>query len=94
MGDIIACEPVARLIRAEEPAATIVFCVADAFRSLIEHNPNVDAVLSVNDLYEWSLWAKSAAFGRVIDLNFEKHPDGRHGYQYQRPDDNGVNAWN
>lgn len=95
LGDIVACEPVARHIRAEEPDATIVWCVSNAYRSLVEHNPNVDVVLPVSGVYEWSLWAASGTFGRVIDLNLDKHPDGWHGWAYRRTDaDTGVTAWN
>jgi hypothetical protein len=42
--DIVATEPIARHVRAMHPQAHIVWAVRDAYREMVEHNPNVDEV--------------------------------------------------
>ncbi|GAB4016019.1 glycosyltransferase family 9 protein [Spirosoma koreense] len=45
MGDIIACEPVAREVRQRHPDGYIIWVVKAAFVDLVRHNPNLDGFL-------------------------------------------------
>ncbi len=73
MGDIVACEPVARYLRAENPEARILWCVREPYRELIDTNPNVDETLVVRCCTEWIALAESGCFDEVVDL----HINGR-----------------
>ena len=73
MGDIVACEPVARYLRAENPDAHIVWVVREEYRELIDTNPNIDETLIVGCLTEWLLLARTSIFDEVFDL----HINGR-----------------
>ena len=42
MGDIVACEPVARHVRLKNPHAYIVWCVRSEYRELIDSHPSID----------------------------------------------------
>jgi ADP-heptose:LPS heptosyltransferase/SAM-dependent methyltransferase len=72
MGDIVACEPVARYIRRIEPNSNITWVVNEKYRELVENNPYLDEVLSVNCLTEWALLSKSGIYDKIIDLHINK----------------------
>lgn len=69
MGDIVACEPVSRLVRAQEPDAFVVWCVKRQYRELLYAIPSVDATLVVCCLTTWIWLRKTGLFDRVIDLH-------------------------
>jgi ADP-heptose:LPS heptosyltransferase len=73
LGDIVACEPVARYARRLHPEAYILWCVCAPYRELIEGNPHIDGALVVRCLTEWSYLAGSGLFDEIIDL----HLNGR-----------------
>jgi ADP-heptose:LPS heptosyltransferase len=70
MGDVMACQPVARHVRVTTPAARIVWVVAPAYRELVEAFPEVDGVVTVGCLTEWLAARRSVGRARVIDLHF------------------------
>ena len=45
MGDIIACEPVAREIRRRHPTGYIIWIVRKPYIELVEHHPDLDGYL-------------------------------------------------
>lgn len=74
LGDIVACEPIARRVRQDYPDAYILWMVKREYRELIESNPNIDAPLQVHCLTEKEILKRSRLFDRVIDLHFsERH---------------------
>ena len=73
MGDIVACEPVARHVRAQHPDARITWVVKEQYRELVEHHPCVDDVLTVDCITEWNLLSASGLFDVVVNL----HINGR-----------------
>ena len=68
-GDIVACEPVARQLRAEYPDAEICWVVREVFRELIDTNPAVDTTIAVDCLTDWIKWRAHGAFDKVVDLH-------------------------
>lgn len=70
LGDIVACEPVARHLRAKDPDAFIFWGVKQAYRELIDSNPHIDALLVIHCLTERLLIRNSGLFDEVIDLHF------------------------
>ncbi|MCL4540432.1 MAG: glycoside hydrolase family 99-like domain-containing protein, partial [Bacteroidetes bacterium] len=73
MGDIVACEPVARHLRAEFPDAVLTWVVRSEYRELIDSNPNIDQTIVVTCLTEWILLTRSGVFDEIFDL----HINGR-----------------
>ncbi|MBS7789894.1 glycosyltransferase family 9 protein [Roseococcus sp. SDR] len=74
LGDIAACEPVARYLRLRHPDAQLDWAVATPYRDLIDSNPHVDRSLIVGCLGEWSALAASGAHDAVFDLHVEEKP--------------------
>ena len=73
LGDIVACEPIVRWVKARHPSAYILGCVREPYREVIDSHPEIDETLVVRCISEWlDLW-KSGLFDEVIDL----HPEGK-----------------
>jgi heptosyltransferase-3 len=70
LGDIVACEPIVRYLRAKNPKAYIVWGVKGAYRELIDSNPHIDMTLPIHCLTERILLMNSRLFDEVIDLHF------------------------
>jgi ADP-heptose:LPS heptosyltransferase len=68
-GDIVACEPVVRQLRAAHPGAEICWVVRDVFRELIDSNPHIDQTIAVDCLTDWIKWRAHGVFDRVVDLH-------------------------
>ncbi|MGC8594927.1 MAG: glycoside hydrolase family 99-like domain-containing protein [Candidatus Kryptoniota bacterium] len=72
-GDIVACEPVSRYVRSENPEAYIAWCVRKEYKELLVSNPYIDEVVTVECLTEWIALKELGVFDEVVDL----HIDGR-----------------
>lgn len=71
-GDIVACEPVARQLRAQYPEAEICWVVRDVFRELIDSHPAIDTTIAVDCLTDWIKWRAHGAFDKVVDLHVNR----------------------
>jgi len=71
MGDIVACEPIIRHVRQQEPGAFIVFAAQRSFRALSDSHPAVDYTLPLYCFTEWVRLAERWPFDRIVDLNIE-----------------------
>ena len=76
MGDIVACEPVARFVRAQNPDAQIVWVVHKRYRALVEYNPHINHILTVTCLTQWMQLAGLRLMDQVIDLHLEARSCG------------------
>lgn len=74
LGDIVACEPVARYLRLRHPGCALDWAVAAPYRELIDSNPHVDRTLVVTCLQDWARLAASGAHDAVFDLHVEEKP--------------------
>jgi len=70
LGDIVACESVARHLRQNNPDAYIIWLVKKSYIELIASNPVVDKTVVVHCLSERLMLANSGLFDEVIDLHF------------------------
>ncbi|HTR80006.1 MAG TPA: glycosyltransferase family 9 protein [Bacteroidota bacterium] len=70
LGDMVACEPVARYVRQLHPGAPIVWLVSPQYSELVASNPNVDFFLMVHCLTEKDLLLHTSLFDHVFDLHF------------------------
>lgn len=69
MGDIAACEPVSRYLRALYPADRLIWCVRKEYRELIDSNPNIDETYVVTCVTEWLLLSQTRVFDEIYDLH-------------------------
>ncbi|MFZ0927796.1 MAG: glycoside hydrolase family 99-like domain-containing protein [Syntrophobacteraceae bacterium] len=72
LGDIVACEPVARYLKQQFPDADITWVVNERYRELVDYNPHIDRVLSVNCLSDWMRACESDLFDEIVDLHVNK----------------------
>ncbi len=70
IGDIVLCSPVLRLLRQRFPSAEIWFLTKQKYKSLVEFNPHLSGVLSLDDsLSSVQKEIKQHNFGLIIDLH-------------------------
>lgn len=73
VGDIVACEPVARYLRSRGARDTLVWIVRSSYLELLDAHPDLTACLPVTSLTEAMALAKRPVFDEVINL----HVNGR-----------------
>ena len=66
LGDIVACEPVARYVKAKYPGCKVSWVVNDTFRELVDYNPYIDATVTVECLTDWIKFTKHQAYDRIM----------------------------
>ena len=71
IGDIIACEPISRNIRKNNPNAFIVWFTEKQYAPLLAYNPDIDLVFAVLCVSEWALYSKHANFDMICDFHFQ-----------------------
>lgn len=69
IGDIVACEPVARYVKRKYPGCTVSWVVNKAYRDLIDANPYVDETVAVDCLTDWIKTSRHGLYDKVIDLH-------------------------
>lgn len=69
-GDIVACEPVGRKVRAMHPDAYLIWIVRKPFRELLEFNPNLNSIWNETHILETILLLDNQAFDKVYNLHF------------------------
>ena len=72
IGDIIACEPISRNIRKNNPNAFIVWFTEKQYAPLLAYNPDIDLVFAVLCVSEWALYSKHANFDMICDFHFKE----------------------
>jgi heptosyltransferase-3 len=69
MGDIIACEPLAREVRQRHPDGYIIWVVRQAFVDLVKYNPNLDGYLVEKCPGERVQLLQSGIYDKVYNLH-------------------------
>lgn len=69
MGDIIACEPVAREVRRRHPDAHIIWVVREAYVELVKYHPDLDGYLIEKCPSERMLLIQSGIYDKVYNLH-------------------------
>lgn len=69
MGDIIACEPVAREVRRRHPDGYILWVVREPYVELVEHHPNLDGHLIEKCPSERVWLLRSGIYDQVYNLH-------------------------
>jgi len=95
LGDIVACEPVVRHLRRENPGAILIFALQRNYRELVDSHPDIDFVLPILCVSEWARFSKFKCFDEVVDLNiYGRSCSSCKSHWYQSDGSNGVNIWN
>jgi ADP-heptose:LPS heptosyltransferase len=69
LGDIVACEPVARYLKVTFPDSRITWVVSAPFRELVDYNPFVDETVVVECLTDWMKLSKHGSYDKIVDLH-------------------------
>src|SRR3954447_13122269 len=69
IGDIVACEPVARYLKLKHPGSELTWAVSPAYRELVDFNPHVDETLTVECLTDWARLSSHSRHDLVVDLH-------------------------
>lgn len=69
MGDIIACEPIAREVRRRHPNAYIIWVVRPAFLDLVKYHPDLDGYLIEKCPGERVRLLRSGIYDKVYNLH-------------------------
>lgn len=73
LGDVVACEPVARYLKKRWPHSKIVWIVRQDYEALLTYNPFIDTIMTVSSLGESSQFVSGlkADDGEIlVDLHF------------------------
>ena len=76
LGDIIACEPIARYLKRLVPDSKVNWIVIEGFRSAIDCNPYIDEILTVSSLTEGKQIAVQKAANGVQNIIVDCMFDG------------------
>lgn len=70
IGDIVLTSSVLRCLKAQVPNAEIHFLTKSAFRSVVEHNPNIDKIITIkSSIKEVTAELKKENYDRIVDLH-------------------------
>ncbi|MEK6290711.1 MAG: glycosyltransferase family 9 protein, partial [Paraburkholderia tropica] len=69
IGDIVACEPVARYLKMKYPDSSVAWVVNKAYRELVDSNPYVDETVAVDCLTDWIKISRHGGYDKVVDLH-------------------------
>ncbi|MBI4405990.1 MAG: glycosyltransferase family 9 protein [Deltaproteobacteria bacterium] len=69
LGDILACEPIARHVKHGSPDTLLFWAVGKPYVELLETNPSVDKVITVRCFRETSWLWKVGFFDEIVDLS-------------------------
>jgi ADP-heptose:LPS heptosyltransferase len=69
IGDIVACEPVARYLKLNDPEARLIWVVRPEYREIIDTNPYIDETVTVECLTDWIKLSAHGKYDRVVDLH-------------------------
>jgi len=69
MGDIVACEPVARYLKLGSAQTHLTWAVSSKYRELIDTNPFVDEVIALECLTDWMKLSRHSRYDQIVDLH-------------------------
>lgn len=69
MGDVVACEPVAREVRSRHPDAHIVWFIRQPYADLVRYNPNIDSFLIEKCPGERTFLLETSIFDQVYNMH-------------------------
>jgi ADP-heptose:LPS heptosyltransferase len=76
-GDVVACEPVTRYLRAKYPDAHLSWAIQKPYRELIDSNPNIDEAVILGCLTDWIKLYKHSRNANTYDLIIDLHVNYR-----------------
>ena len=68
LGDIIACEPIAKFIKDVHPDKQLTWVIREQYQEVIRYNPFIDDILMVDSLHQWHE-LKQTILGDDLEIN-------------------------
>ncbi len=72
MGDIVACEPVIRYLREQNPEAHLTWVTGRTYEELVKYHPDLDQTLVVDCLGDWIRLKREGTYDEIVDLHVNK----------------------
>ncbi len=69
MGDIIACEPITRILKKKYKSSYITWVAHPVYNEILKSNPHIDQIINVECLTEWIKISKHTKNYLIIDLH-------------------------
>lgn len=76
MGDVVACEPIARFLKNKFPKSKITWIVKKQYREIVQYNPFIDRIKEVLCLSEAAEWCESIKL-QPQNIILDCHYNGR-----------------
>jgi heptosyltransferase III len=92
IGDIVACEPVARYFKENNPNAFIIWVVNKRYVDIVKYNPNINFMIEINCLSEWIYLKFFLQFlnVKIFDLHIHKRSCSKYGLKLNNPNRHGI----
>ncbi len=75
IGDIVASEPVDRYLKTTYPDAYIIRVTSRKYQEILQHNPNIDQIITVDSFGEWvyiKRFLRLFSRIKIVDMHFNK----------------------
>ncbi|AKL97572.1 glycosyltransferase family 9 protein [Endomicrobium proavitum] len=73
LGDIIACEPVARRMKQQYPNRPLYWIIGSQYADVIKYNPCLKSVIKINSVSQWiTLKQNLSKSVTIVDLHFRE----------------------
>jgi len=92
IGDIVACEPVSRIIKEKYPNDFLIWITRYQYLEIVSSNPSLDRTMGLTCLYEWILLKKLLLTSKikVIDLHIDQRECTSFRISLQNPNHHNV----
>jgi ADP-heptose:LPS heptosyltransferase len=96
LGDVIACEPVARKMKEKYPAKPLYWVVSSQYGDVVRYNPYLNGAIEISSVAQWIEIKKTLSKSAIIaDLHFKRRAyimDA--GKVYENDNSDAINAGN
>ncbi len=97
LGDIVACEPIVRYVKNLYQTIKVHWIIKEQYKSLIEYNPNIESIITVDSLYTASNIIKEKSKDEnvlIIDCHYSGRVCNKTGYVHKNMHVSGITICN
>lgn len=97
IGDIVACEPIVRFLKIENPDVKVIWIVNQKYIELLAYNPNIDKIIAIECLSEWiylKFFLLKFSKVNVTDLHMPNRLCSKYYLTLSNPNENGITIEN
>ncbi len=94
IGDMVACEPVSRIIRKKYKDDFIIWVTKYRYKDVVKCNPFIDLVMGTTCLFECMVLRNLRIFDEVVDLHIDQRRCTSFGSYFHNPNKHGITLEN